>query len=163
MSAVDKFFESLSKTAMALDREKPFLNTKQYGKLRSAYMLIQHGYGGAHSSRAVASRYDRAQQHLKNALSLGNGEFLLVATTKTISQLGHFRHEDLYPRLETWFKDHPVSKTLEAIALRQIDIVKRDIEVGQLGIGLVILSSFGILFKECRPQAEAASSSESCR
>lgn len=138
MSAVDEFFESLSWTAMALDREKTFLDKKQYSKLRSAYFLLQHGYSGAHSSRAVANRYERAEQHLKNALSLGNGEFLLVATTKTISQLGHFKHDELFPRLETWFKDHPVSKTLETTALQQIDIVKRDIEVGQLGIGLVI-------------------------
>ncbi|OKL55243.1 hypothetical protein UA08_09487 [Talaromyces atroroseus] len=118
MTAVDEFFESLSKTTAALDRDKSFLNAKQYSNLLSAFILIRHGHTSAGASRATSSRYNRAQQHLRNALSLGNG---------------HLKHDDLFPRLETWFKDHPVSKTLESLALRQIDLVQKDIDAGHLG------------------------------
>jgi hypothetical protein len=138
MTTADEFFESLSKTTAALDRDKSFLNAKQYSKLQSAFILIQNGHTSAGASRATSSRYNRAQQHLRNALSLGNGEFLLVASTNTTSQLGHLKHDDLFPRLETWFKDHPVSKALESLALRQIDLVKKDIDAGHLGISLEV-------------------------
>jgi hypothetical protein len=134
MTTPDEFFELLSKTTVALDRDKSFLNAKQYSNLRSAFVLIEHGHTSVGASRATSSRYDRAQQHLRNALSLGNGEFLLVASTNTPSRLGHLKHDDLFPRLETWFKDHPVSKALESLALRQIDRVKKDIDAGHLGI-----------------------------
>jgi hypothetical protein len=125
MLSADDFFELLAQKKDALNAN-PFLDVNDQNGLEGSYCLLRniHKPTSQRRPRQTRSRHSKAKQSLRNAWSIAKSLFVLVAVTVSITDLASIEHNQLFPRLEQWWKNNPVSQEFEEKAhglLQELD------------------------------------------
>lgn len=122
MSPIDDFFDSLLRQKGILDKS-PFLDANSQRGLESSYCHL-HDIFKYSRSRQTQTRHEKARQHLRNIYSIAKPLFVIVGTTNTITDLASLDHDEIFPRLENWWRDNPPSQKFKSRSLelfRELD------------------------------------------
>jgi hypothetical protein len=122
MSPTEDFFDSLLRQKGILDRS-PFLDANSQRGLEPSYCHLYDILKYSRSKQTQA-RHEKARQHLRNINSIAKPLFVIVGTTNTITDLASLDHDEIFPRLENWWRDNPPSQKFESRTLelfRELD------------------------------------------
>lgn len=108
MFSADDFFNLLSQRKRALDRA-PIFSPDELLTLESAYRVI---HDLTDNARSPSSRRRRARVRLRLRIirSLGAVLFVLVGVSVSVTDLASPKHDDIFPRLEHWWRNNPPSQ-----------------------------------------------------
>lgn len=125
MLSAGTFFELLAQKQDAL-KTNPYLDASDQKGLEASYCLMCNICKPTpQQPRQTINRHNKAEQSLRNTHSIARLLFVLVAVTISITDLALIEHDQLFPRLEHWWKDNPPSDKFDSKAqglLQELDI-----------------------------------------